>query len=91
MPSVVYGKAEARNTQAGLVEITKAVHTAGKHTPITLKLMAKKLAIIQVSERGACATQDSPRSVPLSTKQAIVTEVPIRLVGQGKCGRKKLA
>jgi large subunit ribosomal protein L25 len=91
VPSVVYGKAEARNTQAGLVEITKAVHTAGKHTPITLEIDGKKkLAIIKSVDVEP--VRHRIRHVAFHTinqNEAIVTEVPIRLVGQGESAAEK--
>jgi len=39
VPSVVYGgKAEPVNTQSPLVETTKVVHGAGKHSPVHFKI-----------------------------------------------------
>lgn len=87
VPSVVYGgHSEPIHTQSPLVETTKVVHKAGKHSPVHLTIDGKKkLAIIKTIDVDP--VKHRVRHVAFHTikqDQAIVTEVPIHLVGVGE-------
>ena len=92
VPSVVYGgKSDPVNTQSGLVETTKVAHQAGKHSPVHLVIDGKKkLAIIKDVDIDPVKHQ--VRHVAFHTikqNEAIVTEVPIHLVGVGESAAEK--
>lgn len=87
VPSVVYGgQSEPLSTQSPLVETTKLVNAAGRHTPINLIIDGKKnLAIIKTIDIDPVAHR--LRHVAFHTiKQTdiITTEVPIILIGKGE-------
>ena len=92
VPSVVYGgKSEPVMTQSPLVETTKAVHSAGKHTPVHLTVDGKKrLAIIKSID--ADPVRHHIRHVAfhaIKQNEPIVTEVPIVLTGMGESDAEK--
>lgn len=87
VPSVVYGgHSDPVHTQSPLVETTKVVHKAGKHSPVHLEIEGKKkLAIIKTIDVDP--VKHRVRHVAFHTikqNEAIVTEVPIHLVGMGE-------
>jgi len=87
IPSIVYGgQTKPMSAQSPLVETTKVVRAAGKHTPINLIIDGKKkLAIIKSIDMDP--VKHMLRHVAFHTiKQSdvITTEVPIVLVGQGE-------
>lgn len=87
VPSVVYGgHNKPISTQSSLVETTKAVKSAGKHTPINLTIDGKKkLAIIKDIDFDP--VKHILRHVAFHTikqNDIITTEVPIILVGIGE-------
>lgn len=92
VPSVVYGKqSQPISMQSSLVETTKVVHTAGKHTPIHLVIDGKKkLAIIKSIDIDP--VKHKLRHVAFHTiKQSdiITTEVPIVLTSQGESAAER--
>lgn len=92
IPSVVYGgQAKPLSTQSPLVETTKVVKTAGKHTPISLVVDGKKkLAIIKSIDMDP--VKHMLRHVAFHTiKQSdvITTEVSIVLTGQGESAAER--
>lgn len=92
IPSVVYGdKSSAITTQSPSVETTKAVRAAGKHSPLHLTIDGKKkLAIIKNIDIDP--VKHAVRHVAFHTikqNEAIVTEVPIHLVGLGESDAEK--
>jgi len=92
VPSVVYGGAsEPTNTQSPIVETTKIVHAAGKHSPVNLTIGGKKkLAIIKDIDFDP--VKHLLRHVAFHTinqNDVISTEVPIHLVGQGESEAEK--
>lgn len=92
VPSVVYGgHAEPVVTQSSLVETTKVARSAGKHTPVHLIINGKKkLAIIKSIDIHP--VKHLVRHVAFHTikqNEKIVTEVPIRLVGEGESAAEK--
>jgi len=92
VPSVVYGgKAEPMHTQSPLVETTKVVHKAGKHSPVHLVIDGKKkLAIIKNIDVDPM--KHRVRHVAFHTikqNEAITAEVPIHLVGLGESPAEK--
>ncbi|MFZ2836635.1 MAG: 50S ribosomal protein L25 [Candidatus Saccharimonadales bacterium] len=92
VPSVVYGgHAEPLVTQSSLVETTKVARSAGKHTPVHLIINGKKkLAIIKSIDMHP--VKHLVRHVAFHTikqNEKIVTEVPIRLVGEGESAAEK--
>jgi large subunit ribosomal protein L25 len=92
IPSVVYGgKAQPMATQSGMVETTKVARAAGKHTPVHLTIDGKKkLAIIKNIDIDP--VKHLVRHVEFHTikqNEAIVTEVPIVLVGEGESAAEK--
>jgi large subunit ribosomal protein L25 len=92
VPSIVYGgHDEPRNTQSALVETTKVVHEAGKHTPVHLTIDGKKqLAIIKDIDLDP--VKHAVRHVAfhaIKQNEVITTQVPIVLVGQGESEAEK--
>lgn len=87
IPSVVYGgHTKPVSTQSSLVDITKVARSAGKHTPVHLIINGKKkLAIIKSIDIHP--VKHLVRHVAFHTikqNEKIVTEVPIRLIGEGE-------
>lgn len=92
IPSVVYGgKAQPMATQSGMVETTKVARAAGKHTPVHLTIDGKKkLAIIKNIDIDP--VKHLVRHVEFHTikqNEAIVTEVPIVLIGEGESAAER--
>lgn len=92
VPSVIYGGHDQPiMTQSGYVETSKVVHTAGRHTPVSLTLDGKKkLAIIKHIDIDP--VKHVVRHIAFHTiKQSdvITTEVPIILVGQGESAAER--
>jgi len=92
VPSVVYGgKADPVSTQSPLVETTKVVHSAGRHSAIDLTVAGKKkLAIIKSIDIDP--VKHVVRHVAFHTikqNEKIVTEVPIVLTGEGESEAEK--
>ena len=92
VPSVVYGgHTEPVSTQSSLVDTTKVTRAAGKHTPVHLTINGKKkLAIIKAIDVDP--VRHLVRHVAFHTikqNEKIVTEVPIRLVGEGESAAEK--
>lgn len=92
IPSVVYGgQTKPMSAQSPLVETTKVVKTAGKHTPINLIIDGKKkLAIIKSIDMDP--VKHMLRHVAFHTikqNDVITTEVPIVLVGQGESAAER--
>lgn len=86
VPSVVYGdKFEPISTQSSLVETSKVVSTAGKHTPINLLIDGKKtLAIIK--DIDFSPVSHKLRHIAfhkINANDIIETEVSIVLVDEG--------
>jgi len=92
VPSIVYGGQDTPvPTQSPIVETTKVVHAAGKHSPVTISIDGKKhLAIIKTID-----TDPVKRSIihlafhTINKDDIITTEVPIVLVGEGESAAKK--
>ncbi|MDK2899320.1 MAG: large subunit ribosomal protein [Patescibacteria group bacterium] len=87
VPSVVYGgQAKPIMLQSPIVETTKLVHVAGKHTPVNLMINGKKkLAIIKNIDIDP--VRHELRHLAFHTvkqNDIITTEVPIVLIGQGE-------
>ncbi len=87
VPSVVYGgQSTPIDTQSGLVETTKVVRAAGKHSPVDITIEGKKkLAIIKSIDIDP--VKHVIRHVAFHTikqNEKIVTEVPLHLVGLGE-------
>lgn len=92
IPSVVYGgHAEPSLTQSSIIETTKVVHTAGKHTPVHLVVDGKKrLAIIKSIDLDP--VRHTLRHVAfhaVKQNEVITTEVPVVLVGVGESEAEK--
>jgi large subunit ribosomal protein L25 len=92
IPSVVYGgKAEPLSTQSAKVETTKVAYAAGKHTPVHLVIDGKKkLAIIKNIDIDP--VKHAVRHIEFHTikqNEAIVTEVPIVLTGEGESAAER--
>ncbi len=92
IPSIVYGgKSEPVMVQSPLVETTKVVDAAGKHTPVQLVIDGKKkLAIIKTIDKDP--VKRSVRHVAfhaIRQNEVITTEVPLVLVGQGESEAEK--
>lgn len=92
IPSVVYGgKSEAKHTQSPLVETTKVVRAAGRHTPVHLTVDGKKkLAIIKTIDTDPVKHQI--RHIAFHTikqNDVITTTVSIQLTGQGESEAEK--
>lgn len=93
VPSVVYGgQTEPLSTQSLLVETTKLVNAAGRHTPINLIIDGKKnLAIIKTIDIDPVAHK--LRHVAFHTikqNDIITTEVPIILTGKGESEAERI-
>lgn len=91
-PSVVYGgKAEPMLFQSPIIDTTKVVQAAGKHSPVYLTIDGKKkLAIIKSIDKHP--VKHSVRHVAFHTikqNEIITTEVPLVLVGQGESEAEK--
>jgi large subunit ribosomal protein L25 len=87
VPSVVYGGGtEPISTQSPAVETTKVARIAGKHSPVDLVIDGKKrLAIIKSIDMDP--VKQVLRHIAfhtISSKDKIVTEVPIVLIGLGE-------
>lgn len=92
VPSVIYGgKADPILGQSALIDITKVVNAAGKHTPVHLVVGGKKkLAIIKTIDKDP--VKHLVRHVAfhaIKQNEVITTEVPLALVGQGESGAEK--
>lgn len=92
VPSVVYGgHEEPQSTQSAVVETTKVVHAAGKHTPVQLTIDGKKqLAIIKSVDIDP--VKHGIRHIAfhaIKQDDVITTEVPIILVGEGESKAEK--
>lgn len=93
VPSVVYGgQTEPLSTQSPLIETTKLVNAAGRHTPINLIIDGKKnLAIIKTIDIDPVAHR--LRHVAFHTikqNDIITTEVPIILTGKGESEAERI-
>lgn len=87
VPSVVYGGSnDPIATQSAIVETTKVVHTAGRHSPVDIVVDGKKmLAIIKSIDMDP--VKHAVRHIAFHTinkNEKIVTEVPIVLIGEGE-------
>lgn len=85
VPSVVYGgKSEAMSMQSPIVETTKIVNAAGKHSPVHLQIDGKnKLAMIKSIDFDP--VKHKLRHIAFHTvnqNDIITTEVPIVLTGK---------
>lgn len=92
VPSVVYGgTSDPHSTQSPLVETTKVIHTAGRHTPVHLEMDGKKkLAIIKSIDIDP--VKHTVRHVAFHTikqNETITTEVPIVLTGEGESAAER--
>jgi large subunit ribosomal protein L25 len=92
VPSVVYGgQSKPTSMQSPLIETTKVVHAAGKHTPINLIINGeKKLAIIKNIDFNPVGQK--LRHIAFHTinqKDIITTDVPIILIGQGESAAER--
>jgi large subunit ribosomal protein L25 len=92
VPSVIYGgQDEPIMAQSGVVETTKIVHTAGKHSPINLTIDGKKkLAIIKSIDLDP--VKHLVRHVAfhaIKADEIITTQVPIVLTGEGESEAEK--
>jgi large subunit ribosomal protein L25 len=92
VPSVVYGgQGKPISTQSPLIETTKVINAAGKHTPVNLIIDGKKkLAIIKNIDINPVGQK--LRHVAFHTinqNDVITTEVPIELVGQGESAAER--
>lgn len=92
VPSVVYGgHGEPQSTQSAIVETTKVINAAGKHSPVTLTIDGKKqLAIIKSIDiepvkRGILHVAFHA----IKQNDVITTGVPIVLVGEGESDAEK--
>ena len=91
-PSVVYGgKSDPVMVQSPIIETTKVVNAAGKHTPVHLLIDGKKkLAIIKTIDKDP--VKHLVRHVAfhaIKQNEVITTEVPLVLVGQGESDAEK--
>lgn len=92
VPSVIYGgKSDPILTQSEVVDTTKLVQAAGKHTPVHLTIDGKKkLAIIKTIDKDPI--KHFIRHVAfhaIKQHEVITTEVPIVLIGQGESDAEK--
>jgi large subunit ribosomal protein L25 len=92
VPSVIYGgHDEPISTQSAVIETTKVVRAAGKHTPVHLTIDGqKKLAIIKTIDMDP--VKHFVRHVAFHAIQqndVITTEVPIILIGEGESAAEK--
>lgn len=92
VPSVVYGgHAEPIATQSPLVETTKAVRTAGKHSPLRLTIDGKK-KLAMIKSVDVDPLRHSVRHVAFHTvkqNETITAEVPIVLADAGESEAEK--
>lgn len=92
IPSVIYGgQDQPIMTQSKQVETSKVVHTAGRHTPISLTLDGKKKLVI-IKSIDMDPVKHVLRHIAFHTiKQSdiITTEVPVILVGQGESAAER--
>ena len=93
VPSVVYGgQTKPFSMQSPVIETTKAVHAAGKHTPLNLMIDGKKkLAIIKNIDIDP--VKHLLRHVAFHTirqNDIITTEVPIELIGIGESEAERI-
>ncbi len=92
IPSIIYGgQDQPIMTQSKQVETSKVVHTAGRHTPISLTLDGKKKLVI-IKNIDIDPVKHTLRHIAFHTiKQSdiITTEVPIVLVGQGESAAER--
>ncbi|MEO7904821.1 MAG: 50S ribosomal protein L25 [Candidatus Saccharimonadales bacterium] len=92
-PSVVYGgkNTDATPTQSPAMDTAKVVRAAGKHTPVHLVVDGKKkLAIIKTIDMDP--VKHTLRHVAFHTikqNEKIITEVSIRLIGEGESVAEK--
>ncbi len=92
VPSVVYGgQDEPVSTQSAVVETTKVVHEAGKHTPVHLTINGqKKLAIIKEVEIDPVKHRVLHVAFhAIKQNDVIHTQVPIILIGVGESAAEK--
>lgn len=92
VPSVIYGGSDQPTmTQSAIVETTKVVHAAGKHSPVNLVVNGKKkLAIIKSIDMDP--VKHVLRHVAfhaIKQDDIITTEVPVVLVGQGESAAER--
>lgn len=92
VPSVVYGGTnDPIATQSPVVETTKVVNTAGRHSPIDIIVDGKKLLAI-IKSIDMDPVKHSVRHVAFHTinkNEKIVTEVPIVLIGEGESAAER--
>ncbi len=92
IPSIIYGgHDEPIMTQSKQVETTKIVHTAGKHTPVSLVIGGKKKLVI-IKSIDVDPVKHIVRHVAFHTikqNDIITTEVPIVLIGQGESAAER--
>lgn len=92
IPSVVYGAGiEAVVTQSPLVETTKVITNAGKHTPVNLTIDGqKRLAIIKdIDVDPAKHVLLHVAFQAIKQDELVTTEVPVRLTGLGESPAEK--
>lgn len=86
VPGVVYGAdMEPISVQAPEGEVAKVVKAAGRHTPVQLSGKKRQIAMIKDVDRDP--VRHTIRHVSFHAVRAdepVVTEVPIRLVGEGE-------
>lgn len=92
VPSVIYGNhTDTTLGQSAIVETTKVVRAAGKHTPVHLTIDGKKqLAIIKDVDFDPI--KHSVRHIAfhaIRQNEIITTEVPLILVGTGESAAEK--
>ncbi len=92
IPSIIYGGHDQPiMTQSKQVETSKVVHTAGRHTPISLTLDGKKKLVI-IKSIDMDPVKHVLRHIAFHTiKQSdiITTDVPIILTGQGESAAER--
>lgn len=92
VPSVVYGGQDIPvSTQSAIVETTKVVHAAGKHSPVTITINGKKqLAIIKTIDIDPVKHSILHLAFhTINRNDIITTEVPIVLIGEGESAAEK--
>ena len=92
VPSVVYGGQDIPvSTQSAIVETTKVVHAAGKHSPVTITIDGKeRLAIIKTIDIDPVKHTILHLAFhTIHQNDIITTEVPIVLVGEGESAAEK--
>lgn len=92
VPSIIYGgQEEPIMAQSAIVETTKVVHAAGKHSPVHLTIDGKpQLAIIKAVDFHP--VKHSVRHVAfhaIKQNEIITAEVPIVLVGEGESAAER--